>query len=151
MTPTRLRATDAKDLADLSAVCLRSKGHWGYDADFLAACRDDLTVSNTDLAGYLAVTGPKGARTGVVTVLMAGPIAHLDKLFVDPSHLGQGLGRALMLWAVAQAKTAGATEMRIEADPFAEGFYTHFGATKIGETPSTVFPDRRLPLMRIAF
>ena len=38
------------EAAVLSSLALRSKSHWGYDVDFLAACRDDLTLSADDIA-----------------------------------------------------------------------------------------------------
>jgi len=151
VTPSRLTSTTPGDLAELSALCLRSKGHWGYDAAFLAACREDLRVTQRDLDGYLGVTGPIGHRSGVVSVFVEGHTAYLDKLFVDPAHIGMGLGQALIHWALDTCKSAGASRVVIDSDPFAEAFYRRYGAVKIGETPSTVFPDRRLPLMQIAF
>ena len=39
-----MRAAEAGEAGAISALALRSKGHWGYDAGFLAACREDLTI-----------------------------------------------------------------------------------------------------------
>ena len=34
----------------LSELAVRSKGHWGYSQQFLDACREELRVSNADIA-----------------------------------------------------------------------------------------------------
>lgn len=39
--------------------------------------------------------------------------------------------------------------IRIHSDPHAEAFYVKMGAVRIGEIESTVFPDRKLPLMEL--
>ncbi|SCB67628.1 GCN5-related N-acetyltransferase [Bacillus mycoides] len=36
----------------------------------------------------------------------------------------------------------------IDSDPNAKGFYVKMGAKLIGETPSTVFKNRLLPLLQ---
>ena len=38
----RLRLARAGEAAALTALCLRSKAHWGYDADFMAKARARL-------------------------------------------------------------------------------------------------------------
>src|SRR5918995_3597055 len=49
LDPAIRRARPA-EAAVLSALALRSKAHWGYHADFLAACQDDLTLTADDIA-----------------------------------------------------------------------------------------------------
>ena len=39
--------------------------------------------------------------------------------------------------------------MELEADPFAEPFYLHLGAVRVGMSPVTVVPGRAVPLMRL--
>lgn len=46
------------EAAALSDLAMRSKSHWGYNAESLEACRADLTVSPEDCdAGTLLVMG----------------------------------------------------------------------------------------------
>ena len=45
-----IRRARPEEAGVLSALALRSKAHWGYDADFLAACRDDLTLIPEEIA-----------------------------------------------------------------------------------------------------
>lgn len=48
-----------------------------------------------------------------------------------------------------KAKALGISEFTLHSEPKAEGFYLKMGAKKIGITTSTVFPDRKLPLMKV--
>jgi GNAT superfamily N-acetyltransferase len=134
----------------LSALGLRSKAHWGYDADFLAACRDDLTLSADDIASSpVYVCDGEDALLGYYRlVLQDDGVAELDALFVEPTAMGQGVGRRLWHHAVATATQVGCSEMVWQSDPQAEGFYLAMGARGAGESESTVSPGRMLPLMR---
>lgn len=48
------RVTEAEILSDLA---LRSKAHWGYDAEFIEACRDELTVDASEVARRMSHGG----------------------------------------------------------------------------------------------
>ena len=39
-----IRAARVGEAGFLSELALRSKAHWGYDAAFIEACRDELSV-----------------------------------------------------------------------------------------------------------
>src|ERR671910_1950718 len=124
LDPAIRRARPA-EAAVLSALALRSKAHWGYDADFLAACQDDLTLSADDIATsavyiFDGVDAPSGFYR---LVLQDGSVVELDALFVEPAAMGQGVGRRLWRHAVATAATLGCSEIMLQSDPQAEGFY----------------------------
>lgn len=145
-----IRTPLAHECAALTALCHRSKAHWGYDAAFMAACRDELTLRPRDLAAApAAVIGPEGAVEAVAQVSIDGEAAHLEKLFVDPPAMGRGHGRRLLAWAADAARRAGARTLWIEADPDAEPFYRRFGAIPDGTVPSGSIPGRRLPRLRL--
>ena len=134
----------------LSALALRSKAHWGYDAEFLAACRDDLALTADDMTTstvyvYDGVDAPLGFYR---LVLLDHGIAELDALFVEPAAMGQGVGSRLWQHAVAIARQLECSEMVWQSDPQAEGFYLAMGARRAGDSESTVMPGRMLPLMR---
>ncbi|MGB0439788.1 MAG: GNAT family N-acetyltransferase [Paracoccaceae bacterium] len=142
------QTTTEADWHALSALCLRSKAHWGYDADFLRACRAPLTLTARDLTtGKVVVTRARdsGSFTGVAKLVVAAPEAELDKLFIDPAAMGIGLGRMLMDWAMTTARTAGARRIWITADPQAAPFYHRFGAQDAGHVPSEAVLGRMLP------
>jgi GNAT superfamily N-acetyltransferase len=145
-----IRRARPEEAGLLSALGLRSKAHWGYDAEFLAACRDDLTLSADDIASSsVYVFDGVDAPLGYYRLLLQDDgVAELDALFVEPAAMGQGVGRSLWQHAVATAATLGCSEMIWQSDPQAEGFYLAMGARRAGESESTVTPGRMLPLMR---
>ncbi len=134
----------------LSNLALRSKAHWGYDADFLEKTERELTVKAVDAArGRVFLAEQRDAVVGFYGLEHEPPVMGLDSMFVDPKCNGTGVGAALMDHAKATAKAFGATTLQIEADPNAEGFYLRVGAQRIGETPSGSIPGRLLPLLEL--
>ncbi len=141
-----LRRPSLRDLDDLTALCLRSKAYWGYDAEFLAACVPVLTLTAADLQGTQTITEVEGGTLlGMVQVSNSQQGCYLQKLFVDPAHMGKGTGRRLFTWAVQKAREMGATEMIVESDPGAVPFYTAMGCRAAGSAPSEAMPGRMLP------
>ena len=133
----------------LSELAFRSKAHWGYDAEFLARCRDDLAVSPEGFTtSPVFIDEDADGIAGFYRLLPDGEVAELDSLFVDPRAIGTGVGRRLWEHAVATAAELGCTELVFQSDPHAEGFYLAMGATRDGESESTVMPGRMLPFMR---
>jgi GNAT superfamily N-acetyltransferase len=145
-----IRRARPEEAATLSALALRSKAHWGYDAEFLAACRGDLTLSAEDVASSTVyVCDGVDAPVGFYRLLLQDDgVAELDALFVEPAAMGQGVGRSLWQHAVATATKLGCSEMLWQSDPQAEGFYLAMGAQRAGESESTVMPGRMLPFIR---
>ena len=145
-----LRPAREDELPELSALCLRSKGHWGYDDAFMAACVPVLTLEPDDLAdGLLIVAEAQGVAAGIAQ--LAGPPGEMeiDRLFVDPPFIGTGCGRVLFDWCIRKALALGETRLEIEAAPAAAPFYEKMGAVRIGETPSGAIPGRMLPLLEL--
>lgn len=141
-----LRAPIVEELPALSALCLRSKAVWGYDADFLEACRKELSIEPGDLrSSSIAVADEDGKILGVAQIKSTGSEADLLKLFIEPTVLRGGIGKALFLWAARQAMTQGAERLVIEADPDAAPFYRRMGAEDCGLSPSGSIPGRMLP------
>ena len=135
-----------EDLAALSALCLRSKAHWGYDDAFLAACREEFTFTGADLQDTsIGVIRDDGGPIGVVQVAVCGLDADIDKLFIAPEAIGFGHGATLFQWAAHTARVQGATRLMIESDPYAQPFYERMGARLVGTAPSGSIPGRSLP------
>jgi GNAT superfamily N-acetyltransferase len=146
-----LRPGRAEDCPGLTDLCLRSKAHWGYDADFMALCVPALTVTEANLGPRrLVLAEAAGAMLGMAELTVDGGVAELEKIFVAPEALGQGVGRALMDWAMARAREQGARRLEVLADPHALAFYERMGARQLGWAPSDAIPGRRLPRMAIA-
>lgn len=144
----RVRPGRPSEAAELTGLALRSKGHWGYDEAFLAACRDELTMAPADIdRRRTAVAEEDGRVLGFTTLEGAPPAGVLGMMFVEPDALGRGVGRLLFGHVVAEARRLGFARFTIDADPNAEGFYRAMGAVRIGATPSGSVPGRELPLL----
>ena len=143
-----LRPPDLSELEDLSALQMRSKAHWGYDAAFMAACKEELTLTPADLSDTaLVVAAVDGTMAGVAQVGPRGQDADLLALFIDPPYMGMGLGKELFHWSVTAARRFSRDRLLIDADPDAAAFYEKMGAHRIGTTPSASIPGRVLPLL----
>ena len=75
--------------------------------------------------------------------------AELTMLFVEPTHIGKGIGGVLFEDATIEARLRGDTEFLIEAEPHALPFYERMGAQRIGAVPSGAIPGRTIPLYRL--
>jgi GNAT superfamily N-acetyltransferase len=147
----RIRAARGSEATEISALALRSKGHWGYTPEFLEAVRAELAIQPEQVQAHRAhVAEDGGTVVGFFTVTGAPPEGELDCLYVDPSAIGRGVGRALLDAAIALARGEGFCALAIHADPHAEEFYLRRGATRVGEVPSCSIPGRMLPLLRLA-
>ena len=147
----KIRTASSGEAQSLTALCLRSKAHWGYDAAFMKMSAATLTVSESDVAaGRVLVAVDDGdVVVGVATVLPEGETSDLDVLFVDPPAIGGGAGRALYEAAVALARRQGAQRMTILADPNAASFYERMGARFLRNAPSDAIPGRTLPFYEV--
>jgi GNAT superfamily N-acetyltransferase len=145
-----LRTPRHDEAALLTDLCLRSKAVWGYDEAFMQACRSELTLTASNLqSSYLKVAEMGGRLVGVAQVTVKGEHAELDKLFVEPTCLRSGAGKALLEWATTTASDSGAATMVIEADPGAAGFYRRMGAVDDGTAPSRSILGRLLPRLKL--
>ena len=134
----------------LRALAHRSKAHWPYSAEFLAAVEPMLQLDAQDVAAHeVWVLELDGAVAGWHRVTLHGPRAELEDLWLEPPVIGTGLGRILFEHAIGVAETAGATAMEWDAEPYAEGFYRAMGGEEIGRSPSAAEAGRTLSRMRL--
>ncbi|MFI8834944.1 GNAT family N-acetyltransferase [Streptomyces afghaniensis] len=139
------RATEADVLTDLA---LRSKAHWGYDADFVEACRNELTVAAHEVARRRTTVADRdGHVLGFTTLEGEPPTGVLGMMFVEPQAIGQGIGRLLFEHTIAAGRDLGFSQLTIDADPNAEPFYRAMGAVRVGSVPSGSIAGRVLPQM----
>ncbi len=146
-----IRPAHPNEAAAISVLVMRSKAHWGYDAEFLASCRPGLTVSPAYLVTHPAyVAAQDGSIVGFYSLDedMVGQQVALDFLFIAPEAIGRGVGQLVWQHAVEEARRRGYHWMSIVADPNAEGFYRKMGAVTVGSEPSEAQVGRMLPLMR---
>ena len=141
-----IRRPSVDELPGLSDLHFRSKAVWGYDQEFMKACRSELSFSPRDLElTHVAVAEEDRRILGVVQVRISAEDAELLKLFVELEVLRKGTGKALFAWATDISRRMGAHRMIIEADPEAAPFYRGMGACDAGTAPSGSIPGRMLP------
>jgi len=145
-----LRPAVPAEAGALSRLALRSKGHWGYDDEFLALCREELTLQPEQCDGVHIVVAEDGAALlGFYRLAGEAPVAELADLFVDPDAIGHGLGATLFADAVTCARALGISRLVIDADPNAEGFYARMGARRVGKVASGSIAGRELPRLEL--
>ena len=146
MQIVRAKSEDAEALTE---IAFAAKRHWGYPEDWIEAWRDILTMRPEFIAenvAYCAIEENHAVGFYVLTTEDDG--LHLDHLWILPSAMRRGIGRALFEHATAQARNSGFDSIKIEADPNAEGFYKRMGATRVGTRVSEIDGERRaLPLL----
>ena len=138
-----IRKAEPGEGENLSALCVRSKAHWGYDARFMRLSQASLTISDADIASARVLVAEQGMVFGVARV---EPDGELGLMFVDPAAIGRGAGRLLFGAAADLARRLGARVMPILADPNAAPFYERMGARLVAHAPSDAIPGRTLPL-----
>ena len=148
-----IRLARIEEAAALSELCIRAKAVWGYDEVFMALARIVLEVRPEQVAAgdVWVATGADGEVAGMVALAPSAQpnTLDLDKLFVEPQRIRNGVGRALMAHAIDEAQRRGAKRLTVLADPYAAGFYERNGARRIGEAPSDAIPGRSVPLYEI--
>ncbi len=145
ITPIIRRAA-ASEAAVLSDLVMRSKAHWGYDEDFLDACREELRVTPEDIETTEFWVAETDHIVGLYK-LRPSERGYVHLVFIEPDMIGTGLGKILWNHLEGRARATGCEMIYLEADPFARPFYEHMGMKAVGETPSGTLPGRMLPVM----
>ena len=145
-----IRPTVPGEAETLTRIALASKRSWGYDDALIALWGQELRITEEDIASgeHTFAAEMQGKTVGWYRVALSEPVSSLEACWVEPDSMGHGVGRAMMQHAVDLLRTAGVSELEVESDPNAEGFYRRFGFVRIGERPSRP-AGRMLPLMRL--
>ncbi|MEU6294183.1 GNAT family N-acetyltransferase [Streptomyces erythrochromogenes] len=133
----KVRAARSAEAEALTGLVMRSKAHWGYDAAFLAACAPELRIRPDEVAARRIVVAEdtQGTVLGLASLEGTAPLATLGLLFVEPSAIGQGVGRLLYRDVLRRAVEQGVRRLVIDSDPHAAGFYRAMGAVPAAAVP----------------
>ncbi|WP_411103948.1 GNAT family N-acetyltransferase [Streptomyces sp. cmx-4-9] len=134
-----LRRARADEAQALTGLVMRSKAYWGYDGAFLAACAEELRIRPCEVVSRRIVVAESacGGVLGLASLEGAPARAVLGLLFVEPSAVGQGVGRLLYRDVLRRAVELGVRRLLIDADPHAAGFYRAMGAVETARDPAT--------------
>jgi ribosomal protein S18 acetylase RimI-like enzyme len=145
--PLQIRRARPADAAALTRIAHAAKRHWGYSDDLIELWRDDLTVTAEFLHAHPAYAAVQDAEiVGFYALSHEADVVEIEHLWVDPSHMGAGVGRRLFDHAVTIARGLGGAVLKIASDPNAEGFYRGRGARRAGDVAS-IPQGRVLPLL----
>lgn len=147
-----IRPARLEDAANLTALTLRSKQSNGYDDAFMAACRDELTITAHALSSDNYWVAHQGdVLCGYASLIIDGQtlVGKVDDFFIDPDWQRQGIGQLLWDKILTLAKGNQLIKLYLDADPFAVPFYEAMGFVIVGEVPSGSIKGRMLPRMEI--
>jgi GNAT superfamily N-acetyltransferase len=138
----RIRNASRTEAAQLNTIAMQAKAHWGYTADQLEQWRESLSTDPQSIEQWPTfIAEDQGNAIGFIQINPDLETWELVSLFVLPANMGQGVGRALLMEAVAIARKAGQTTLHIDSDPSAEPFYLACGAVRIGAEPAPIQGD----------
>ncbi len=141
----RARLDEAEALSELS---IRAKASWGYDDEFMARCRDELTITPEKMGAWVIWVAECGGDVVGLAALAAGRTdAELEEFMVDPGFQGRGVGARLMDVVLDECRSRGFKSIGLDADPHAEPIYLKFGFSTVGQSQSGSIPGRVLPRM----
>jgi len=147
-----IRPAAASDAPELTVIARAAKRHWGYPEAWLAAWEPALTITPEYVdRNTVLVVERDGGIAAFVGLVDAGAHWELDHLWVLPGQQGHGLGSRLFTAALEEVRRRRPGVLRIEAEPFALGFYERCGARQVGTVAAPVLgTPRELPLLEIA-
>ena len=119
-------------------IAVEAKAHWGYDRALVEewALGGDFDPESLRKR-LLYVAEGDGRPVGWAALIPRGEVGWLEDLWVEPAWIGRGVGRALFEHVAAEARQRGARRLEWEAEPNAQGFYEHLGATYVRDSEET--------------
>jgi GNAT superfamily N-acetyltransferase len=147
-----IRPAALSDAPELTVIARAAKRHWGYPEEWLAVWEPVLRITPEYVGRNTVLVAERdGGVVAFVGLVDAGTHWELDHLWVLPEHQGHGLGSRLFAVALEEARSRRPGVLRIEAEPFAQGFYERCGARQVGTVAAPVLgTPRDLPMLEIA-
>jgi GNAT superfamily N-acetyltransferase len=147
-----IRGAEPSEAEQLTAIAHAAKRHWGYPDGWIEQWKPDLTITPDFIADnevFVAIVND--AIAGCCALIVTGELAEIEHMWIQPEHMGSGVGRALFEHARDRARELQLPVLELSADPNAEGFYERMGAKRIGDVPASMNGQeaRVLPRMRI--
>jgi len=144
-----IRAALPTDVPHLTAIAHAAKRHWGYSDELIALWDADITVTPQFIDDHPVFCAVQGDRiVGFYALSCQVNTCELEHLWVDPHHMGAGIGARLFEHAVYTVQSLDGLVLNILSDAHAEGFYRRMGSSRVGDAPSK--PEgRTLPRMTL--
>lgn len=144
-----IRSARPDESAALTGLARAAKASHGYPPEWLRQWEPELQLTPDYLGTHRVFVAERRHDVTGVVALEERPVGwSLEHLWVDPAMQNQGVGRALVLHALATARALKPGPVTLTADPGAAAFYERLGARRVGEQPAPMpgEPGRVLPL-----
>jgi len=141
-----IRPANAAEAPVLEALQRRSSEVWDEYREQLAAHPDAIELPRTFIENgwvRVAIADDETPIGFSVVIPTDGSVHELDGLFVEPSHMRCGVGRALVEDAAARSSANGAGCIEVTAGP-AQGFYESVGFHLVGAARTRFGPAVRM-------
>lgn len=134
----------------LTKISFASKGYWNYPQEYFEIWKNELTISSDYIeknnvvvfeiegfvVGYYSIANlPEDIEISGIKI---GKGYWLEHMFVEPLHIGKGIGSKMFHHLRNWCAAAGINELGILADPNSKGFYEKMGCQYVKEFPSTI-------------
>lgn len=141
---TRAHPADAEQLTKISHA---AKRHWRYPEEWIALWKEALTITPTYIRDnhVYKLLIDDNITAGFCSVEENTVYNEITHLWLLPLYIGQGFGKKL-LQETLQRVAPRNVPFRVEADPYAEGFYHSQGFRTI-DTVESIPVGRVLPVM----
>lgn len=121
----------------LTNLAIQSKAHWSYSEAFMKECEVLLHIPSDRIThDHVYVMLIQDHITGFYALVQNGEKAWLEDFFLDPTYIGEGLGKRMWYHMVSVARHHSIETIEWDSDPYAAPFYERMGAVKIGDTAS---------------
>jgi N-acetylglutamate synthase-like GNAT family acetyltransferase len=120
----RIRDAASRDVPRIRSIFRAASLSNAGDRDALLSHPEHL---EWDAAGRVRVALEEADILGFAAVVIAGELAELVDLFVDPAAMRRGVGLALTRDAAGLAAHAGCSALAVTANPHAAAFYAAAG------------------------
>jgi GNAT superfamily N-acetyltransferase len=145
-----IRPARQDEAAVLTRLSFESKGYWPYPPAYFDIWKKELTITANYIkvndvhvyeleqvvTGYYAIV--ELSKDTDVSGIMLKKGVWLEHMFIDPRHIGKGIGAKLFSHLYSRCIEKRITELGILADPNASGFYEKMGCRYVKEFPSTI-------------
>ena len=119
--PITIRPVTPADVSTLARICYDAFGtlqdRHGVERDFdsveTAAMMVGLFASRPDFAGFVAIDSDSKTILGSNFIQFSDPVAGVGPITIDPAKQAGGVGKALMLAVMNEAKRRGVTQVRL--------------------------------------
>jgi GNAT superfamily N-acetyltransferase len=124
-----------ESLEDVNRLIARSKAYWAWSEEYLSQAIPlhrigasylrssqcfEIITEHCELLGFFSLAEDAGRVV-------------LDNLWIEPKHIGRGIGSRAVRFALERARLRGWPHLWVLPDPPAEGFYRALGFSDTGE------------------